>query len=58
MRNNTSKNNKTKASSKKVKDESRSHEYETMSQRQNRYGNGRERSGSDGGSTQARGSNH
>jgi hypothetical protein len=58
MRNNTSKNSKTKASSKKVKDESRSHEYETMSQIQNRYGKGRERSGSDGGSNEGRGSNH
>jgi hypothetical protein len=58
MRNNTSKNNKPKVSSKKGKDESRSHEYETMSQKQNRYGNGRERSGSDGGTNQARGSNH
>jgi hypothetical protein len=36
----------------------RSHEFETMSQIQNRYGNGRERSGSDGGSNEGRGSNH
>ncbi|MGE5520209.1 MAG: hypothetical protein ACM3VS_09815 [Candidatus Dadabacteria bacterium] len=33
-------------------------EYETMSQRQNRHGKGRERNGSDGGSNIGRGSNH
>ena len=32
--------------------------YETMSQAQNRHGKGRERNGSDGTSSQGRGSNH
>jgi hypothetical protein len=44
--------------SKKEKKEERSHEFETMSQVQNRYGHGREKNGSDGTSTQGRGSNH
>jgi hypothetical protein len=48
--------NEKKVSSKKKKDAS--HEFETMSQIQNRYGKGREKNGSDGGSTQGRGSNH
>lgn len=43
--------------SKKSKDRT-SHEFETMSQIQNRYGKGRQKNGSDGGSTQGRGSNH
>jgi len=34
------------------------HPFETMSQVQNRYGKGRERSGSDGTKHDARGSNH
>jgi len=34
------------------------HEGETMSQIQNRYGNGRKRNGSDGSSTEESGSNH
>lgn len=34
------------------------HEFETMSQIQNRYGKGREKSGSDGSSNDGRGSNH
>jgi len=34
------------------------HEFETMSQIQNRYGKGRQKSGSDGSSTEGRGSNH
>lgn len=33
-------------------------EFETPSQRRNRDGKGREQNGSDGGSNQARGSNH
>jgi len=35
-----------------------SHEFETMSQIQNRYGKGRQVNGSDGGSSLGRGSNH
>jgi len=35
-----------------------SHEFETMSQQQNRYGKGREKNGSDGSSNDGRGSNH
>lgn len=46
---------KSKAFSKKKKD---SHEFETMSQVQNRYGKGREKSGSDRSSNDGRGSNH
>lgn len=34
------------------------HPFETMSQIQNRYGNGREQNGSDGSSQDARGTNH
>jgi hypothetical protein len=34
------------------------HEGETMSQQQNRYGKGRQQSGSDGSSPGGRGSNH
>lgn len=49
---------KTKVSSKKKNDESRSHEFETMSQIQNRYGKGRKKSGSDGGSGNEGFSNH
>jgi hypothetical protein len=41
----------------KVK-EDKSHQYETMSQVQNRYQKGRTRNGSDGGNNLARGSNH
>ena len=50
--------NKTKPSSKKVKGERQTHEYETMSQIQNRYGNGREKNGSDGSRGTAGFSNH
>lgn len=57
MRDKNSK-NRTKASSKKIKGERQSHEFETMSQIQNRYGNGREKSGSDGGRGNAGFSNH
>lgn len=39
---------KVKTTSKTKKNEGRSHEYETMSQIQNRYGNGRKHNGSDG----------
>jgi hypothetical protein len=51
------KSNKTKAVSSK-KEKSKSHEFETMSQIQNRYGKGREKNGSDGSSNDGRGSNH
>jgi hypothetical protein len=34
------------------------HEYETMSQQQNRHGKGRQQNGSDGSGIEARGSNH
>ncbi len=47
---------KSKISSRSKKNQS--HEYETMSQIQNRYGKGREKSGSDGSSNEGRGSNH
>lgn len=49
-----------KTSSKKTKARKKDdpRQFETMSQVQNRYGKGRERNGSDGGSTQGRGSNH
>ena len=46
---------KKKAAAKKKTD---SHEFDTMSQIQNRYGKGREKSGSDGSSNEGRGSNH
>lgn len=49
---------KTKPASKKRSSERTSHEYETMSQQQNRYGNGRKQNGSDGSSNGGRGSNH
>jgi hypothetical protein len=58
MRNKNNKTPKNKTSSKRKKDISQSHEYETMSQIQNRYGKGREHSGSDGSSNEGRGSNH
>jgi hypothetical protein len=41
MRNKNSKTTKRKTSSKRQKDLIQSHEYETMSQIQNRYGKGR-----------------
>lgn len=51
---------KKKTSSKKEsrRNDAQAHEYETMSQIQNRYGHGREHSGSDGTSNDGRGSNH
>jgi hypothetical protein len=52
------KNSKTKKQAASKKNAGQSHEFETMSQRQNRYGKGRERNGSDGTSAPARGSNH
>jgi len=58
MRNKNPKTTKTKPSSKPKKGSSTSHEYETMSQVQNRYGKGRQHSGSDGSSNEGRGSNH
>lgn len=51
-------NSKTKTSSIKKRNESDTHEFETMSQIQNRYGKGRQKSGSDGSSNVGRGSNH
>ena len=58
MRNKNTKADKKKTSSKRKHSSTQSHEYETMSQIQNRYGKGREHSGSDGGSNEGRGSNH
>jgi hypothetical protein len=58
MRNKNSKTIKTKSVSKRKKNISQSHEYETMSQIQNRYGKGREQSGSDGGRDNGNFSNH
>ena len=58
MRTKNAKNNKTKVTSSKKKSDKQSHEYETMSQVQNRYGKGREHKGSDGGTNEGRGSNH
>jgi hypothetical protein len=58
MRSKSSKTNKTKTSSKIKKDKRQSHEYETMSQIQNRYGKGREHNGSDGSSNGGNYSNH
>jgi len=58
MPNKNTKTTKTKTSSKTKKPSRQSHEYETMSQIQNRYGKGRQHSGSDGGSNEGRGSNH
>jgi len=58
MRSKTNKTNKSKTTSKSKKDLNHSHEFETMSQIQNRYGKGREHSGSDGSSNEGRGSNH
>jgi len=58
MRNKNNKISKTKTSSKTKKDISRAHEFETVSQIQNRYGKGRQHSGSDGSSNEGRGSNH
>ena len=58
MRNKNSKTSKKTVTSKKTQQDARSHEFETMSQIQNRYGNGRERNGTDGTSAPARGSNH
>lgn len=48
MRSKTVKAIKKKSSSKRKDNYAQSHEYETMSQAQNRYGSGREHSGSDG----------
>lgn len=58
MRNKNNKTTKRKTSSKRQKDLIQSHEYETMSQIQNRYGKGRKHSSSDGTSNEGRGSNH
>lgn len=58
MRDKENKSDKKKTSTKKKTEESRSREYETMSQQQNRYGNGRQHNGSDGSPNGGRGSNH
>jgi hypothetical protein len=58
MANKNSKSTKANVSSDKKNKKNQSHEYETMSQIQNRYGKGREHSGSDGSSNEGRGSNH
>lgn len=58
MRSKKSKTNKKKTSSKRNENPMQSHEYETMSQIQNRYGNGRKKSGSDGGRGNDGFSNH
>ena len=58
MRDKNQKANKKRVASKKNRTEEQSHEFETMSQVQNRYGNGRQKNGSDGSSPQGRGSNH
>lgn len=56
---NTKKNkSRAKQSPKRRQDDSRSREFETMSQIQNRYGKGRAKSGSDGGSGNEGFSNH
>ena len=46
-----------KAASKK-KQRGASHDYETMSQQQNRYGHGRQQNGSDGSDDRPQGNNH
>lgn len=48
MRSKNTKTGKKINSSKKKNTSTQSHEYETMSQVQNRYGNGRQKAGSDG----------
>lgn len=58
MRNKNTKADKKKTSSKRKQNSTQSHEYETMSQIQNRYGNGRRKSGSDGGRGNEGFSNH
>jgi len=58
MRNRNNKTNKKKNSSKRKDDLVQSHEYETMSQIQNRYGKGREHNGSDGSNNSGNYSNH
>ena len=47
-----------KKTTKRDRKKERSHEFETMSQIQNRYGNGRQQNGSDGTDTRERGNNH
>jgi len=49
---------KTKVPSKRRNDEGKAHEFETMSQIQNRYGKGRAKTGSDGSSGNEGFSNH
>ena len=44
--------------SKKAVAKKESHQFETMSQKQNRTGKGRQKNGSDGSSNSGRGSNH
>jgi hypothetical protein len=58
MKEKTGKTGEKKNTPAKKRKDSSSHEFETMSQIQNRYGKGREKSGSDGSSNDGRGSNH
>jgi hypothetical protein len=59
MRNKQTKSEEKKnLSSKKSKTSRASHPFETMSQIENRYGKGREKNGSDGGSKEGGQSNH
>lgn len=58
MRSKNTKTGKKINSGKKKNTSVQSHEYETMSQVQNRYGNGRQKNGSDGGSGNDGFSNH
>lgn len=58
MRSKNSKTSKKTVASGKTRQSAKSHEFETMSQVQNRYGKGRERNGTDGIGAQPRGSNH
>ena len=51
-------NKKTGTPSKAKQSEKRNAEFETMSQRQNRSGKGRQQNGSDGTGVKGRGSNH
>lgn len=58
MHSKNDKSNKKKSSSRTKDNYVQSHKYETMSQRQNRYGKGRQKAGSDGSSGNDGFSNH
>ena len=58
MQSKNGKPNKKKSSSKMKNNEVQSQKYETMSQRQNRYENGRQKTGSEGSSGNDGFSNH